>query len=294
MTRRGIILAGGAGTRLHPLTLAVSKQLLPVHDKPMIYYPLTTLMLAGIREVLIITTPDDRPRFEALLGDGHAWGMRLSYAEQAVPNGVAQALVIGRDFLDGAPSALILGDNIFHGAGLRAQVLAAAQATTGATIFAYRVRDASRYGVVELDVAGRPLGIEEKPAVPRSRLAVTGLYFYDADAPALAAQLQPSARGEYEITDLSASYLARGTLRVEVLSRGVVWLDMGTHESLYEASSFIHTIEARQALKVGAPEEVAWRMGYISDAEFRALAMRLAGSTYGRSLLETLEGERPE
>lgn len=294
MTRRGIILAGGAGTRLHPLTLTVSKQLLPVHDKPMIYYPLTTLMLAGMRDVLIITTPDDRPRFEALLGDGRAWGMRFSYAEQAVPNGVAQALVIGRDFLDGAPSALILGDNIFHGAGLRSQVLAAAQATSGATIFAYRVRDASRYGVVELDGDGRPLGIEEKPAVPRSRLAVTGLYFYDADAPALAAQLQPSARGEYEITDLSAAYLARGTLRVEVLSRGVVWLDMGTHESLYEASSFIHTIEARQALKVGAPEEVAWRMGYISDAEFRALASRLAGSAYGRALLETLEGERPE
>lgn len=294
MMRRGIILAGGAGTRLHPLTLAVSKQLLPVHDKPMIYYPLTTLMLAGIRDVLIITTPDDHPRFEALLGDGHAWGMRFAYAEQAVPNGVAQALVIGRDFLDGAPSALILGDNIFHGAGLRAQVLRAAQATTGATIFAYRVRDASRYGVVELDADGRALGIEEKPAVPRSRLAVTGLYLYDADAPAIAAGLQPSARGEYEITDLSAAYLSRGTLRVEVLSRGVVWLDMGTHESLHEASSFIHTIEARQALKVGAPEEVAWRMGYISDAEFRALASRLSGSAYGQALLETLEGERRE
>ncbi len=292
MTRKGIILAGGAGTRLHPLTLAVSKQLLPVYDKPMIYYPLSTLMLAGIREVLIITTPEDVTRFRALLGDGASWGMRFSYAEQAIPNGVAQAFVIGRAFLAGEPSALILGDNIFHGAGLTAQIQAAAQRTDGATIFAYRVRDPRRYGVVEVDEAGAPVSIEEKPAAPRSRLAVTGLYLFDGNASEVASALQPSARGEYEIIDLGAAYMARGELRVELLSRGVAWLDMGTHESLYEASSFIHTLETRQELKIAAPEEVAWRMGFITDDEFHRLATRLAGSAYGQSLLDTLSAER--
>ena len=277
---------------MHPLTLAVSKQLLPVYDKPMIYYPLATLMLAGIREVLIIVTPEDAERFRALLGDGSEWGMRFAYAAQAEPNGVAQAFVIARDFLGGEPSALILGDNIFHGAGLTDQIRAAAQRQDGATFFAYRVRDPRRYGVVELDANGIPVGLEEKPAVPRSRLAVTGLYLVDGGAADIAAALQPSLRGEYEITDLGAAYMAKGALRVELLSPGVAWLDMGTHASLYEASSFIHTIEARQELKVGAPEEVAWRMGYITDAQFHTLAARLAGSAYGQSLLDTLAAAR--
>jgi glucose-1-phosphate thymidylyltransferase len=292
VTRKGIILAGGAGTRLHPLTLVVSKQLLPVYDKPMIYYPLTTLMLAGIRELLVISTPSDLPRFRELLGTGAQWGMRLSYAEQPTPNGLAQAFVIGRDFLGGGPSALILGDNIFYASGLVDQLQRTAARERGATIFANQVRDPERYGVVELDASGRPLSIEEKPSRPRSSYAVTGLYFYDGDAPTIAAGLRPSARGEYEITDLNAEYLRSGTLSVELLSRGAAWLDMGTHESLHAASSFIQTIETRQGLKVGSPEEAAWRMGWIGDDEFRALAERLAGNAYGKGLLEILREPR--
>ena len=292
MTRKGIILAGGAGTRLHPLTLVVSKQLLPVYDKPMIYYPLTTLMLAGIRELLVISTPSDLPRFRELLGTGAQWGMCFSYAEQPTPNGLAQAFVIGRDFLDGGPSALILGDNIFYSSGLVEQLRRTAARERGATIFANQVRDPERYGVVEMDAAGRAVSIDEKPVRPRSSLAVTGLYFYDADAPSIAAGLRPSARGEYEITDLNAEYLSRGTLSVELLSRGAAWLDMGTHESLHAASSFIQTVEIRQGLKVGSPEEVAWRNGWIGDDDFRALAERLAGNAYGRGLLEILKEPR--
>ena len=290
--RKGIILAGGAGTRLHPLTLAMSKQLLPVYDKPMIYYPLTTLMLAGIRELLVISTPDDLPRFRQLFGDGSQWGLKLSYAEQVEPNGLAQALVIGRQFVNGSPSALILGDNIFYAAGLSEQLCRAAETDAGATIFATHVRDPERYGIVELDDNGRPVSIEEKPKAPRSSWAVTGLYFYDADAPEIAASLRPSARGEYEITDVNAEYLRRGRLNVEVLGRGAAWLDMGTHESLHAASSFIQTIETRQGLKVASPEEVAWRNGWIDDDAVRRLAARFRGNAYGQSLLEMLGGPR--
>ncbi|MEP6999559.1 MAG: glucose-1-phosphate thymidylyltransferase RfbA [bacterium] len=285
MARRGIILAGGSGTRLHPITLVVSKQLLPVYDKPMIYYPLSTLMLAGIRDILLISTPADLPRFTALLGDGSQWGVNFSYAEQPTPNGLAQAFVIGREFLGDENSALILGDNIFYGTGLVQQVRRAAQNESGATVFGYHVRDPQRYGVAEMGPDGEVLGIEEKPAVPRSNYVVTGLYFYDAQAPDIARDLRPSRRGEYEITDLNLEYLRRGQLRMELMSRGSAWLDTGTHDSLLEASAFIQTIEKRQGLKVASPEEIGWRMGWIDDAQLAALAEPLRKSGYGEYLV---------
>ncbi|MCE2981652.1 MAG: glucose-1-phosphate thymidylyltransferase RfbA [Betaproteobacteria bacterium] len=278
---KGILLAGGAGTRLHPATLAVSKQLLPVYDKPLVYYPLSTLMLAGIREVLLISTPQDTPRFQQLLGDGSRWGLSLSYAVQPRPDGIAQALLIGRSFLDDESCALVLGDNIFHGNDLTGVLAQAAARTTGATVFAYPVNDPERYGVVEFDAQGRALGLEEKPKAPRSRYAVTGLYFYDGQAPELAARLQPSPRGELEITDLNRVYLERGALEVVALGRGMAWLDTGTHDSLLEASQFIQTIEKRQGLKVACPEEIAWRQGWIDDASLEVLAGALGKSGYG-------------
>jgi glucose-1-phosphate thymidylyltransferase len=291
---KGIVLAGGAGTRLHPVTLVVSKQLLPVYDKPMIYYPLSTLMLAGIRDVLVISTPSDLPRFCELLGDGAQWGMAFSYAEQPEPNGLAQAFVIGRDFIGGGASALILGDNIFYGTGLVEQLQHAASQRTGATVFGYHVSDPERYGVAEIDRTGRVVSIEEKPRAPRSNWAVTGLYFYDDQVVDIAAALRPSPRGEYEITDVNVEYLRRGQLRMELLSRGTAWLDTGTHDSLHDAASFIQTLEKRQGLKVASPEEIAWRMGYIDDAALEALAARLGRSSYGRSLVDLLrEGRGP-
>ena len=292
MTRRGIVLAGGSGTRLHPVTLVVSKQLLPIYDKPLIYYPLTTLMLAGIRDILLISTPEHLPLFRALLGDGTQWGINLSFAEQATPNGLAQAFVIGSEFVAGEPSALVLGDNIFYGAGLVQQLQRAALETSGATVFGYRVSDPERYGVAELGEDGRVVGIEEKPASPRSNYAVTGLYFYDGDASEIAGDLRPSPRGEYEITDMNLEYLRRGTLRLEVLRRGSVWLDTGTHDSLHDASSFIRTIETRQGTKIASPEEIAWRMGFISDDELLRLAVPLAKSGYGVYLQELLDEAR--
>ncbi|HWP19187.1 MAG TPA: glucose-1-phosphate thymidylyltransferase RfbA [Burkholderiaceae bacterium] len=284
-TRKGIILAGGSGTRLHPMTLAVSKQLLPVYDKPMVYYPLATLMLAGIREILLISTPQDTPRFEQLLGDGSAWGLSLQYAVQPRPEGLAQAFLIGERFLAGAPSALVLGDNIFYGHDWVSRLRGAAARASGATVFAYPVQDPQRYGIVEWDAAGRVVGLEEKPVQPRSRYAVTGLYFYDADAPRLAAGLRPSARGELEITDLNRLYLQRGQLQVVALGRGDAWLDTGTPDALLEASHFIQTLERRQGLKICCPEEVAWRQGWISTEQLVALAQRCRASGYGDYLL---------
>ena len=290
---KGIILAGGSGTRLYPLTSVVSKQLLPVYDKPMVYYPLSTLMLANIRDILVISTPGDLPRFAQLLGSGEQWGLRLSYAEQAEPNGLAQAFVIGAEFIGRDHVALVLGDNIFYGDGLTALLQQAASRQDGATIFGYYVKDPERYGVAGLDAAGRVVSIEEKPAVPKSNYAVTGIYFYDNDVVRIAGGLKPSKRGEYEITDVNVAYLERGTLRMELLGRGMAWLDTGTHESLHDASTFIETIEKRQGLKIACPEEIAYRMGFISAEQVRTLAEPIRKSSYGEYLLQLLQGPQP-
>jgi glucose-1-phosphate thymidylyltransferase len=281
---KGIVLAGGAGTRLHPVTKAVSKQLLPIYDKPMVYYPISVLMLAGIRDILLITTPHDLPAFSRLLGDGRAFGLRLEYAVQHRPGGLAEAFLIGRPFLDGGPGALILGDNLFHGHGLTELVQKAAQIQEGAVIFAYQVKDPERYGIVELDELGQPRSLEEKPAAPKSNWAVPGLYFYDEAVCYMAERLRPSQRGELEITDLNRLYLARGTLKVERLGRGIAWLDTGTHRSLLEATSFVEAIEERQGLKIACLEEIAWRSGWISQDEVRAAALSMGASRYGEYL----------
>ena len=289
--RKGIVLAGGSGTRLHPATLAISKQLLPVYDKPMVYYPLSTLMLAGIRDILLISTPQDTPRFEALLGDGSRWGVNISYCVQPSPDGLAQAFILGKDFVGGAPSALVLGDNIYYGHDLQGLLHAANARDTGASVFAYHVHDPERYGVVAFDANRRALSIEEKPLVPKSNYAVTGLYFYDSQVCDIAAEIRPSPRGELEITDVNARYLEQGQLHVEIMGRGYAWLDTGTHDSLLEASQFIATLEKRQGLKVACPEEIAFRSGWIDAAQLEALARPMLKNGYGQYLMQIVKSQ---
>ncbi|CAG9262769.1 glucose-1-phosphate thymidylyltransferase RfbA [Paraburkholderia caribensis] len=291
VTRKGLILAGGTGSRLHPLTRSVSKQLMPVYDKPMIYYPLSTLMLAGIRDILIITTPQDSAAFSTLLGDGSSWGLNLSYAVQPQPDGLAQAFLIGEKFLGGSPSALILGDNIFYGTGLTALLERACARQEGASIFGYYVSDPQRYGVVTLDDNGNATSLEEKPREPRSNYAVTGLYFYDCDVVRMAREIRPSARGEFEITDLNRAYLAQGRLSVELMGRGYTWLDTGTHESLLDAANFVHLMQARQGLQIACPEEIAWRRGWIGGEDLERLASPLLKNGYGQYLINLLQQE---